>query len=224
MFWGTNKAAKQEKALQSARQKISSLVTEHISTLGRRRLALIRVDAYGVVDAKGWGKECDYFRDYVVAPRLNDEEIQALVQFGLGKIFTELVEEPARQECARIEADLNYNEAMSPIDYEYFCANRLEAAGWQCQVTKSSGDQGVDVIGKKNNKVLVVQCKKYGSPVGNNAVQEVIAAKNFLKAQYAAVVSNTTFTRSAIELAHSTQTLLLNHFELDTIDIRINAL
>jgi restriction system protein len=93
--------------------------------------------------------------------------------------------------------------------------------GWE--LTKGSGDQGADVVARKNGTVLVVQCKKYGSSVGNGAVQEAVAAKGHLKAHFAAVVSSASFTRSAVELASSTRTRLLNHSELDIIDTRLKA-
>ncbi len=221
MLWGS--AKRRDGALQSALAKIGTLVAEHLPTLARRRMVLIKVDAYGVADASGWGKECQHFWEKVIRPSLTREEAEAIARAGLGKVMTELVEGPAREECARLEAGFVYDEQMSPLDYERFCAARLESAGWGCELTKGSGDQGADIVARKGGTILVVQCKKYGSAVGNGAVQEAVAAKAHLKAHYAAVVSNATFTRSAIELADSTRTLLLNHAELDVIDARISS-
>jgi restriction system protein len=209
--------------LQGARQKIMTAVAEHLPTLARRRMALIKIDAYGVVDANGWKQECQYFVDKVIRPRLTDGEAQAVADYGLNKLAMELIEEPARKECGKIELGFNYNTEMSPIEYEKFCAARLESGGWACELTKASGDQGADVIARKGGTILVIQCKKYGSPVGNGAVQEAIAAKSHLKAHFAAVVSNASFTRSAVELANSTRTLLLSHEELDIIDARLKS-
>ena len=185
-------------------------------------MALIKIDAYGVVDAKGWIDECQHFVDKVILPKLDLDEV-IVIKPNLNKVMTELLEGPAREECARIEANFHYDDKMPPRDYERFCASRLEATGWKCELTKGSGDQGADVIARKNGKVLVLQCKKYGSSVGNSAVQEVVAAKGHLHADHAAVVSNAEFTRSAIELANSTRTLLLHHAELDAIDGRLRS-
>lgn len=143
MFWGMSKEKKQEQALQSARQKIATLVAEHLSILGRRRLALIRVDAYGVVDAKDWMKECQHFVDKVVRPKLTDDEAQAVAASGLNRLMTEMLEGPARRECARLEVEFSFDESMSPLDYEQFCAIRLRSAGWSCELTKSSGDKAL---------------------------------------------------------------------------------
>ena len=69
------------------------------------------------------------------------------------------------------------------------------------EVTKSSGDQGVDIIAYKHRKKYGIQCKYYTYPVGNKAVQEAYAGANFYDCDKVIVMTNTTFTRSAIELA-----------------------
>ena len=93
--------------------------------------------------------------------------------------------------------DFRWHEGMSPIEFEQRCADYLSLRGWESTTTKGSGDQGVDVVACKNNIVLVVQCKKYSKPVGNKAVQEIIAAKAYMQATFAAVVSNQTYTPAA---------------------------
>jgi len=50
-------------------------------------------------------------------------------------------------------------------------------------------------------------------------VQEVIAGREFEKADIAAVVSNSTFTKSAKQLAGAANVLLLHHAELDKLPI-----
>jgi hypothetical protein len=54
----------------------------------------------------------------------------------------------------------------------------------------------------------------YSNTVGNKAVQEVFAAKTHLSANFAAVVSNRSYTRSAKELAVTTGVLLLDYSQL----------
>ena len=65
---------------------------------------------------------------------------------------------------------------------------------------------------------LVVQCKRYGKPVGNAAVQEVAAAARYWDADRAAVVSNAGFTAAARKLAGATNVLLLHHDDLSDLD------
>jgi len=83
--------------------------------------------------------------------------------------------------------------------------------GWNAQVTKASGDQGVDVIAELNGVRVAVQCKLYSSPVGNKAVQEVFAAKIHYDCQIAIVVTNNSYTPSAKQLASTCGVELLHH-------------
>jgi restriction system protein len=50
--------------------------------------------------------------------------------------------------------------------------------------------------------------------VGNKAVQEVFAAKRHEQAHHAAVVTNNDFTRSARQIAATTDVTLLHHDQL----------
>ncbi|MEK4035181.1 restriction endonuclease [Methylocystis sp. IM2] len=65
---------------------------------------------------------------------------------------------------------------MTPQEYEHYCAALLRESRWAARVTRASGDQGVDIVAEKRGARIVVQCKKYRKPVGNRAVQEIVAA------------------------------------------------
>jgi len=106
---------------------------------------------------------------------------------------------------------------MSGLEYEKLCKSILEQNGWQCRLTQQSGDQGADIIAKRQSKVMAFQCKRYAASVGNKAIQEVHAAKGHYKADDCAVVSNADYTKSARELAQSLNVLLLHHSDLDNI-------
>ena len=80
-----------------------------------------------------------------------------------------------------------------------------------CAFQPASGDQGADIVAEQAGIRLVVQCKRYGRPVGNGAVQEIAAAMRYWSADRAAVVSNAGFTPAARKLAAATGVLLLHH-------------
>lgn len=91
---------------------------------------------------------------------------------------------------------------MTGHDYERVVAAYLRNKGYnRVKVTKGSGDYGVDVIAHKGKKKYAVQCKYYTSPVSLGAVQEVIAGKAMYGCNAAMVVTNSTFTESAENLA-----------------------
>lgn len=76
------------------------------------------------------------------------------------------------------------------------------------ELTKGSGDQGVDILCERNGKTYAIQCKNYAGAVGNFAVQEAYAGAEFYGCDAAVVVCPCTFTRGAVELAKSTGVML----------------
>ena len=96
-----------------------------------------------------------------------------------------------------------YNiDLMKGQEFERYCANLLIAYGFKnIEVTKGSGDQGVDIVGYYNGFKFAVQCKRYSKKVGNSPIQEVVAGKNFYKCQGALVITNNYYTESAVQLA-----------------------
>ena len=101
-----------------------------------------------------------------------------------------------------------------PVLFEKSTTKNFELFGLQSIETKKTGDQGADVIAKKNDITIIVQCKLYSQPVGNKAVQEVHSAKEYYKGNIGLVVTNSSFTKSAKQLANSTGVFLLHYSEL----------
>jgi len=80
--------------------------------------------------------------------------------------------------------------------------------------TPVTGDQGADLLANKDGKKIVIQAKRYDGAVGNKAVQEVVSAVSFYSADEGWVITNSTFTKSAKELAQKTGIHLVDGFEL----------
>lgn len=96
------------------------------------------------------------------------------------------------------------------IDFEHWCAARLEEQGWAVRVSKASGDQGVDIEAMKDGKMVAIQCKRYSQAIGNKAVQEAYAGMMHYRADAACVIGTGGYTASAIELGNSTGVLLID--------------
>jgi restriction system protein len=111
-----------------------------------------------------------------------------------------------------------FREKMTPEEFEHYCAAVLRERDWDARVTRASGDQGVDIVAEKRGLRIVVQCKKYSKPVGNRAVQEIVAGIAHEEAQRGVVVATCDFTPAAERLAASNDVLLLHHEELRRID------
>lgn len=113
---------------------------------------------------------------------------------------------------------LDYSNITNGYDFEAYVANLYSLLGYKVlDLTSKSGDQGADVIIEKDNIKYAVQVKYYNNPVGNKAVQEVVAAKSYYKTDRAMVVTNSTFTPQAITLANANDVLLVDGNELDEL-------
>lgn len=101
-------------------------------------------------------------------------------------------------------------DKMSGYDYEKLVAKKLLKDGFKrADVTPKSGDYGADIIAvDRKRKKVAVQCKKYSKTVGVKSVQEVLAAMQYYKCDYAMVTTNSTFTAAAKEMAKSTGVIL----------------
>ncbi len=99
---------------------------------------------------------------------------------------------------------------MTGHEYEYVVAEYLKNNGYKkIEVTKGSGDYGVDVVARKGIKKYAVQCKYYHYPVSLGAVQEAVAGKAMYECNSAMVITNSTFTKAAEELAAKNGVVLI---------------
>lgn len=104
---------------------------------------------------------------------------------------------------------------INGFEFESLMKTVLENNGFKdVEVTKSSGDFGVDIIALKDQIKYAIQCKKYSSPVGISAVQEVIGSKSLYDCHVAVVLTNNTFTSSAKVLAEKNNVLLWDRAKL----------
>ena len=98
---------------------------------------------------------------------------------------------------------------MSGTEFEDFIAEALHRSGIEVlELTKGSGDFGADIIVLHEGERTAVQCKRYARPIGVKAVQEAVSAKDYYKCTKAAVITNSTFTRQARELAQESGVIL----------------
>lgn len=107
-------------------------------------------------------------------------------------------------------------DAMKGHEFEHFCAELLKKNGFKkVSVTPGSGDQGVDITAVKGTAKYAIQCKRYNTPLGNKPVQEVYTGRKFYGCKYGAVMTNSTFTPHAKELAERTGVLLWDRKVID---------
>lgn len=103
----------------------------------------------------------------------------------------------------------DFFEDMEGHEFEYFCAELLKQNGFvDVEVTKGSGDYGIDILAEKEGVTYAVQCKCYAAPVGVKAVQEAYAGRDYYDRMVGAVMTNQYFTSPAVEAAKKLKILL----------------
>ena len=90
----------------------------------------------------------------------------------------------------------------------------FNSLGYSAIKTKGSGDFGADLI---LNHSISVQCKLYKSPVGLHALQEVYSSMARYKTNSAWVITNSTFTRQAVEYAKDDKIRLIDRESLNQL-------
>lgn len=96
------------------------------------------------------------------------------------------------------------------IDFEHWCAARIEEQGWNVRVSKASGDQGIDIEAMKDGRLIAIQCKRYAQAIGNKSVQEAYTGATHHRADKAVVIGTGGYTKAAIELAANTGVILID--------------
>ena len=109
-------------------------------------------------------------------------------------------------------------DLMEGRDFEHYCAELLRRRGFQeVEVTKGSGDYGIDILAEKDGVTYAVQCKRYAAPVGVKAVQEAYAGRDYYDRMGGAVLTNQYFTQPAVEAARRLKILLWDRGYLESM-------
>ena len=107
-------------------------------------------------------------------------------------------------------------DTMDGIEFEHFCAGLLRRNGFvNVEVSKSSGDHGVDILAEKDGVTYAIQCKRSSGSVGNKAIQEIYSGRSFHKRHIGVVLTNQHFTTGAKEAAARTGILLWDRETLE---------
>lgn len=107
------------------------------------------------------------------------------------------------------------NTTAKGTAYEEHVAQKMKWHGYRfVKRIGRSNDRGADILARTGlfGRKVVVQCKNYKGKVGNSAVQEVFAAKQYYGASVAMVATNSTFTEGAKELAKACGVILLERY------------
>jgi len=92
-------------------------------------------------------------------------------------------------------------DTMDGHEFEAFLVDFFIKLGYRVERRKKSHEQGLDLLLERHGERIACQVKRNRKPVGNKAIQEVIAAREYYRCQRALVITNSIFTLSAKRLA-----------------------
>ena len=109
-------------------------------------------------------------------------------------------------------------DTLEGHEFEYYCAELLQKKGFiEVEVTKGSGDYGVDILAEKDGVTYAIQCKCYTAPIGVKAIQEAYAGRDYYDRMVGAVLTNQYFTTPAVEAAKKLKILLWDRGYLESM-------
>lgn len=101
------------------------------------------------------------------------------------------------------------DRAAAGVEFEHEMCRILKKNGFrEIKMTKTSGDFGADILAKRNGLIFAIQCKYYTGTVGVDAVQQASSGCQYYEADLPVVVTNSYFTRNAVQLAEQTGVVL----------------
>lgn len=114
-------------------------------------------------------------------------------------------------------------DALDGDEFEKFCQLFLVKDGWEARQTpKTQGDGGIDVVAIKENKGLLLQCKRSSKTLGWDAIKEVTAGAARYEKLYVGIdftkiaVTNQFFNPTAKEQANHNRVILWERTQLAT--------
>jgi HJR/Mrr/RecB family endonuclease len=132
----------------------------------------------------------------------------ALLLLGLvilARIFRKLTKRNTTRHLSYSPVD-----SMSGIEFERYVADLLRHQGYsQVQLTERY-DLGIDIIAKKEGLVWGIQVKRYNTPVKLAAVRQAVAALQYYSCDRAMVITNSSFSAAAKDLAASNSCVLVD--------------
>ncbi len=116
-------------------------------------------------------------------------------------------------------------DAISGVDFEDLLCWMFRYYGFKTKTTKRSGDYGVDLFAKSKHYEYCIQAKLYyNHSVGASAIQQINTALNYYHSDYAVVITNSRYSKQAVDMAQNLGVLLLDRTDLNSMleNIKVN--
>lgn len=117
-------------------------------------------------------------------------------------------------EPRKISYDLKTIDKMDGFAFEKLVGELFTKLGYKTKVTQEKGDYGADVVAIKGHDKVAIQCKRYKGAVGIDAVYQILGGQQYYRCNKAMVVTNSTYTEAAQNLARKANVMLIGRKEL----------
>lgn len=128
-------------------------------------------------------------------------------------IAANALDTPAEAEARKARLRFLYEQnwrAMRDVQFEKYLSGVFVAQGYQVELTGKTRDQGVDLIIVKDGVRTAIQVKGYHNSVSNAAVQQAYSGMKHYRCDHCAVITNSRFTNSAVQLSKTTNCRLID--------------
>jgi len=107
-----------------------------------------------------------------------------------------------------------YWKSLKGAEFESVLARLYTDMGYSVHQTKGSGDEGIDLILRKDNKEIIVQCKGHEKPIGVGAIRDLYGVMMHSGAEGAVLACPVGFTDGVRKFANGKSIELLTAKEL----------
>lgn len=113
--------------------------------------------------------------------------------------------------------DIDFVATLSGYEFELLIAELYTVMGYSVTQTKKSHDEGIDIIAERDNKFILIQCKRYSpkNKVKLGAVRDFFGAINASPTKGEGIIISTTdFTKFAEDFAAKSEIKIINRIDL----------
>ncbi|WP_369765399.1 restriction endonuclease [Flavobacterium sp. WC2429] len=224
------------------KKRIDNLIVEYVINSSE-----LKIDKDILIDELGDPNTVSYLK----LIKTIEATIFQNINFTKVQLFEEIDGFYLQKKHCNLAIDEKYNEVVKFINkiehepnkgiaYENFCKTFLEDLGIVCEVTKASGDKGIDVLGSYlvdfkdeianlvfNERIyLLVQTKYFGTSIDTPVIRKLVGDSLFIRfdeldyltikhnAVHLIVFSHNGFTQPAIEFAKKNKVKLFDSMQI----------
>lgn len=155
-----------------------------------------------------------YRNSLYIAPAINTLKLMSL-PVSLGKFL------PISSPASRTQKEVRDIQSLSGAEFEALTEKLLIAMGFQTEITKASGDGGIDIVAFNKQPLLsgkyIIQCKRYTGSVGEPIIRDLYGVVNSERANKGILITSGSFTKQAEAFAAGKQLELIDGKKLDAL-------